>query len=382
MGFISDINAQFLFEEITGSNNPFEAIAPGAYASPDFADIDGDNDLDVFFALEDGTIAFYNNTGTTAQAVFELQTGNDNPLNAANGIAYAGIAFADIDGDGDSDAFISSVYAWIKYFENTGSAQQAVFEVQTGENNPLDHYEEGFEGKLDFVDIDNDNDQDVFIGDDYGSIRFYKNIGTATTPFFVQQIGSDNPLNQVYAGDFAKPAFTDLDFDGDFDLVLGVDDGSFHYFENKGTAETPDFLELTGNTNPFNGFDVGTESKPAFADLDGDGDADLIAGNENGNIRYYENLSSLTQVDRPKKIIFPDILVHNNELWIRCLADENFLLLQHAQLKLYSLNGKLVYAASFDIEPIVKLQLPTLPAGIFLLNLQMENQTKTIKISL
>ena len=38
------------------------------------------------------------------------------------------------------------------------------------------------------------------------------------------------------------------------------------------------YTEKTGDDNPFNGIDVGTYSAPAFSDVDGDGDTDLVIG--------------------------------------------------------------------------------------------------------
>jgi len=144
-----------VFDEVTGAENPFHQLNPGNYASPDFVDIDGDGDQDAFFALEDGNVVYFENIGTAGLPVFEERTGIENPLNMADGIAYAGVAFVDIDGDGDFDAFVSSVYAWIKFYKNTGTAQEPAFELVSGAGNPLDQYDEGFEAKLAFADIDN-----------------------------------------------------------------------------------------------------------------------------------------------------------------------------------------------------------------------------------
>ena len=63
---------------------------------------------------------------------------------------------------------------------------------------------------------------------------------------------------------------------GDLDLVVGergegVFGGFLNYFENTGTSTAPVFVLRTGSTNPFDGIDVGSYSKPAFGDLDGDG---------------------------------------------------------------------------------------------------------------
>ena len=49
---------------------------------------------------------------------------------------------------------------------------------------------------------------------------------------------------------------------------------------------------LLENTDFFDGIDVGFESAPALADLDDDGDLDLVVGELNGLLYYYENVGS------------------------------------------------------------------------------------------
>ena len=58
---------------------------------------------------------------------------------------------------------------------------------------------------------------------------------------------------------------------GDLDLVVGDQFGLLHYIENTGTSTAPVFVQRTGSANPFDGIDVGWDSKPALGDLDGDG---------------------------------------------------------------------------------------------------------------
>src|SRR5204863_4869228 len=95
--------------------------------------------------------------------------------------------------------------------------------------------------------------------------------------------GSANPLNGQDVGSLSAPALADLDRDGDPDLVAGEDFGAFLYFQNTGSRTNPKFIARTGAANPLNGRDVGDAAKPALADLDGDGDFDLLSGRGAGD---------------------------------------------------------------------------------------------------
>ena len=59
---------------------------------------------------------------------------------------------------------------------------------------------------------------------------------------------------------------------GYLDLVVGNNDGELKYYENTGTATAPKFEEKTGNANPFNDIEASyPRLKPALGDIDGDG---------------------------------------------------------------------------------------------------------------
>jgi hypothetical protein len=48
---------------------------------------------------------------------------------------------------------------------------------------------------------------------------------------------------------YSAPAFADLDGDGDPDMMSGDYDGNFYYFRNDGTASSPSFAAV--QINPF-----------------------------------------------------------------------------------------------------------------------------------
>ena len=77
--------------------------AVGGYAAPELADIDGDGDLDAFIGATAGTV-FFRNTGSATAPAFAASTVNPFGLSDVPGGAVP--ALVDIDGDGDVDAFI------------------------------------------------------------------------------------------------------------------------------------------------------------------------------------------------------------------------------------------------------------------------------------
>jgi hypothetical protein len=93
------------------------------------------------------------------------------------------------------------------------------------------------------------------------------------------------PLPAIDVGTESRPSFADIDGDGREDLVVGTGDGEFRVWRNTGTG----FTALTGTANPLGGIDVGTAAAPTFGDLTGDGRVDLVAGSGADGFRLFRN---------------------------------------------------------------------------------------------
>ena len=175
----------------------------------------------------------------------------------------------------------------LHYFENTGTPTAAVFVERTGAANPFDGLAPGDVPEPAFADLDGDGDLDLVAGSADGTFHYFENTGTPEMPSFVERTGAANPLDGIDLGDFSTAAFADVDGDGDLDLVSGAPDGSFHYLENTGTPQAPVFVEQTGAANPLDGLSAGAFSTGSFANLYGDAVPALVAGMGSGSFAVF-----------------------------------------------------------------------------------------------
>jgi hypothetical protein len=174
------------------------------------------------------------------------------------------IKFADIDGDLDPD--IMAIYLYINY------SRYRLF-INDGTGNFLDESSSrlpvsvAYSPTATFSDIDNDGDFDVVISFAY-RLGFYINDGTG---HFTEESEQRGPLFPVGNGLPFDIRATDFDNDGDDDLILGtINDHPDFLFINDGTGHFSDQTELrlpnqSGDTRSI-----------SVGDFDGDGDEDAF----------------------------------------------------------------------------------------------------------
>jgi hypothetical protein len=185
----------------------------------------------------------------------------------------------------------------IYLFQNRGTPQSALFSLYSNNFIPGVFTQASVRNSLALADIDADGDLDLFACDHNRHFYFFRNNGSAINPLFTlidtnwQNIYQPSTPNNPF-----KPAFYDIDNDGDLDLFLSClnDFNQMRFYRNIGSAQNALMVLMTttflGNLNPqyFQEFDV--------FDIDGDGDGDFLCSTYDGGMVFYRNVTGESPV--------------------------------------------------------------------------------------
>lgn len=224
--------------------------------------------------------------------------------------------FADYDGDGAldivagegfwgdygwDDAYDASgtwtngpLHGWLFLLRNVGTTDAPDYESPMkieADGSPIDVF--GMPSP-NLADFDGDGDLDILCGEFLDGFTYFQNIGSSTKPRYAAgrrlQHGGKELAMHVQ---MITPTAIDWDGDGDQDLIVGDEDGRVALVEHTGMiddAGTPVFLPPRYFQQEAGDLKFGALATPVGVDWDSDGDDDIIAGNTAGNIAFFENL--------------------------------------------------------------------------------------------
>ena len=245
-----------------------------------FVDFDGDGDLDMFVGKNDGNIYYYENIGNSTHPSYDASV--QNPFGLEGVASRAAPALVDIDDDGDFDIFVCNKIGEMHYFENNNNVLTLV-----ATNGAFGGLYGAANCSPVFVDIDDDGDYDCIMGTEDGNMLYYENVGNAQSASFTAS-PITNAFGMTPKNKASKPTFYDIDGDGDFDFFKGDKNGKIYFQENVGDATTPSFDSPV--EEPFGITDIGYLSAPVFADTNGDGLEELWVGSRDGALHLFERV--------------------------------------------------------------------------------------------
>jgi hypothetical protein len=285
------------FTSQTAAANPFNAFGVGTDAHVALGDLYDNDTLDAVVGAADGTLHFFKNTGTAIAPNFVEQTGAANPFNGINVGADAAPALADLTGNGRLDLVVGNSSGGLLYYQNTGTATNPVFTELKGSASPLTGINPQITHSAPaLADVTGDGLLDLVVGNSSGGLLYFHNTGTATNPVFTPRTGAANPFDGVNVGANSTPALAALEGTGALDLVVGSSAGTLQYYENTGTATNPDYVQQTGADDPLAGLSVGASAAPALGKLEGNGQFELVVGAADGTLSYFHNITPLPAV--------------------------------------------------------------------------------------
>lgn len=250
------------------------------------------------------------------------QIGLSNDVNRGSGARHVGSTLTafDEDGNGVMDLLIGDVDGDYLTLLTNGGTQVNTNSAMVAIDTDFPSYDQSISLNMFpaayYEDINNDGKRDLIVAPnmvpnystvedafDRSSVWYYENTNTDNNPQFSFQTEGFLQEEMIDIGRGAYPTIHDVDGDGLKDLIVGHFNTSYPdisnkitgltYYKNTGTVNNPQFTFVTQNFASIQSYNLGQEIVPAFVDVDGDGDDDLVIGNFDGDLIWLEKTTGI-----------------------------------------------------------------------------------------
>ncbi len=244
------------------------SILPIFLQGSNFADINNDGAVDIFACHDDGISQAYGNNGAGVFVFDENLINPESTVPSDNSGNYGSI-WTDYDNDGDLDLYISKCRLGVNdpmdgrrinlLFENDGNNQYTDVAEEVGLR-PL-----GQSWATDFADIDNDGDLDAFVINHDINDNLYINNGQGQFEDNINISGMVPELNA--AGEGIQVKFADFDNDGFVDLLYTTNGFNHCLFRNNGDYTFTNYANAFPTSDRIHSAAVGDLNNDGFLDV-------------------------------------------------------------------------------------------------------------------
>lgn len=171
------------------------------------------------------------------------------------------------------------------------SYSEAPILLTTEDGSPIDVY--GWPSP-NFADFDGDGDLDLLCGEFLDGFTYFENVGSRQQPRYAagrRLIASDGQPLTMHVQMITPTAF-DWTGNGNIDLIVGDEDGRVALVEHSGEIRDgmPVFHQPTYFQQQADTLKFGALATPYIVDWDRDGKVDILSGNTAGQIGWFRNL--------------------------------------------------------------------------------------------
>ncbi len=354
-----------------------EMIEVGDNSVPAFFDHDGDGDLDMYVGNYGGdgflgSIYFFENTGTPFSTSYKYITNDLYSLTTANFYNFKP-QFADIDSNGTFDLVLTA--------SNPQNGSTGLLYIPNKSKNSLDisgqsltpiKFNIGQSENINLVDINQDGLTDILLGKSTGALQYWKNMGPAGSFNFSLENGSYLGLGNSTERQNPTTTVADLNADGKADLVMGDQRGTITIFNDFRTQNSTPLGIKNIISDPFSkttiSKNLGGRVWPTIVNLFNNDKPAIVIGNSMGGLYILKNDEATELPSEPAIDLYPNPVSLGEQFSIR--PDRN------VQVQFFSLLGQKVSGEFFlPANVVYPFTMEGLASGLYIARFSVNGKT-------